>query len=117
PRAPRLTGSDRAVAGLWYYFLVRLSCDLRLKLRLVGVTGNRFPFECFGSEDRDQAMGEVVNLRNRRKAKARDDRSARAAENCARFGRSLAERRLVKSANVKRARELDGRCLESGDES
>jgi hypothetical protein len=62
-------------------------------------------------------MGEVVNLRNRRKAKARADRSAKAAASCARFGRSLAERRLVKTMELKRARELDGRRLESGNDS
>ena len=62
-------------------------------------------------------MGEVVNLRNRRKAKARADRSAKASENRVRFGRSLAERRLVKTVELKRARELAGRRLESGDGS
>jgi hypothetical protein len=62
-------------------------------------------------------MGEVVNLRNHRKAKARADRSAKAASNRTRFGRSLAERRLVETAELKRARELDGRRLESEDDS
>ena len=62
-------------------------------------------------------MGEIVNLRNRRKAKSRADRSAQAASNRARFGRPLAERRLVKTTELKRARELDGRRLESGDDS
>jgi hypothetical protein len=62
-------------------------------------------------------MGEVVNLRNRRKVKARADQSAKAAENRARFGRPLAERRFVKTVELKRARELGGRRLESGDDS
>ena len=62
-------------------------------------------------------MGDVVNLRNRRKTKTRADRTAKAACNRARFGRSLAERRLVKTVELKRARELDGRRLESGDDS
>jgi hypothetical protein len=62
-------------------------------------------------------MGEVVNLRNRRRAKARADRSAKAAASRARFGRSLAEHRLVKTMELKRARELDGRRLESGNDS
>lgn len=62
-------------------------------------------------------MGEVVNLHNRRKVKARAERAAKASENRARFGRSLAERRLVKTVELKRARELDGRRLESGDNS
>jgi uncharacterized protein DUF4169 len=62
-------------------------------------------------------MGEIVNLRNRRKAKARTGQSARAASNRAQFGRSSTERRLVKTMELKRARELDGRRLESGDDS
>ena len=62
-------------------------------------------------------MGNVVNLRTRRKAKTRADRTAKAASNRARFGRSLAERQLVKTVEMKRARELDGRRLESGDDS
>ena len=62
-------------------------------------------------------MGEVVNLRNRRKAKARVDRAAKAAENRAQFGRPLHERRFVKTEQTKRARELDGRRLQSGDDS
>jgi uncharacterized protein DUF4169 len=62
-------------------------------------------------------MGDVVNLRNRRKAKMRADRTAKAASNRTRFGRSLTERQLVKTVELKRARELDGRRLESGDDS
>jgi hypothetical protein len=62
-------------------------------------------------------MSDVVNLRKRRKAKARADRTAKAASNRARFGRSLAERQLVKAVELKRSRELDGRRLESGDDS
>jgi hypothetical protein len=62
-------------------------------------------------------MGDVINLRNRRKAKVRADRTAKAASNRARFGRSLVERQLVKTVELKRARELDGRRLESGDDS
>ena len=62
-------------------------------------------------------MGEIVNLRSRRKAKTRADRSMQATSNRVRFGRSLAERRLVKTVELKRARELDGRRLESGDDA
>jgi hypothetical protein len=61
-------------------------------------------------------MSEIVNLRNRRKAKARADGAVKAAENRVRFGRSLAERELMKAAELKRARELNGRRLESGEE-
>ena len=62
-------------------------------------------------------MGEVVNLRNRRRAKARADRMAKATENRAHFSRSLADRRLVNAEGKKRALALDGRRLESGDDS
>jgi hypothetical protein len=62
-------------------------------------------------------MGEVVNLRIRRKAKVRAERSAEAAANRLRFGRSLVERRRAKAEGLKRARDLDGRRLESGDEA
>jgi hypothetical protein len=62
-------------------------------------------------------MGEVVNLRNRRKAKARADRLAKGAANRTHFGRSSTERRLVKTMELKHARELDGRHLETGDDS
>ena len=61
-------------------------------------------------------MGEIVNLRNRRKVKARADKSVEAADNRVRFGRSLVERDLVKAAELKRARELDGRRLKFGEE-
>jgi Domain of unknown function (DUF4169) len=62
-------------------------------------------------------MGEVVNLRTRRKAQARAARSAQAAQNRARFGRALAERRRAKAETLKAASELDGRRLEGGDDS
>ena len=61
-------------------------------------------------------MGEVVNLRNRRKARARADDAAQAAANRVRFGRTLHERRLGKAVKLKRERDLDGRRIESKDE-
>jgi len=62
-------------------------------------------------------MGEVVNLRNQRKARARADDAARAASNRMRFGRSLHERRLEKDVGLKLERDLDGKRVETGDES
>jgi hypothetical protein len=62
-------------------------------------------------------MGEVVNLRNQRKARARADDAARAASNRMRFGRSLHERRLEKDVGLKLERDLDGKRIETGDES
>ena len=62
-------------------------------------------------------MGDVVNLRKQRKARARAADSAKAAEHRVRFGQPLAQRRLVKAEKLKRARDLDGHRLESGDGS
>ncbi|HLL27070.1 MAG TPA: DUF4169 family protein [Xanthobacteraceae bacterium] len=62
-------------------------------------------------------MGEVVNLRSRRKAKARAERSAQAAFNRVRFGRQRAEREFAKAVELKRVRVLDGQRLETGDDS
>ncbi len=64
--------------------------------------------------------GDVVNLRRARKAKARDDRDGRAAENRARCGLTLAERRAQAAADTKAARDHDGHRLcgvATGDEA
>jgi hypothetical protein len=57
-------------------------------------------------------MGDIVNLRDFRKARARAEAEARAAENRARFGRSKGER--VQQANEEKRvrRELDNAKLE-----
>jgi hypothetical protein len=62
-------------------------------------------------------MGDIVNLRQRRKAKAREERAASAAANRLRFGRSIAERQFTKSEETKNARDLDGRRLKTGDDA
>ena len=62
-------------------------------------------------------MGEVINLRKQRKLRVRADKDAHAASNRIRFGRSLHERRLEKDMNLKSARELEGKRIESGDGS
>jgi Domain of unknown function (DUF4169) len=49
-------------------------------------------------------MGDLINLRLRRKTKAREERAAIAAANRMIFGCSLAEREFVKAEKVKRAR-------------
>jgi hypothetical protein len=54
---------------------------------------------------------DVVNLRRVRKAKARDDKADHAAENRARFGRTLADRQAQAAAEAKAARDLDGHQL------
>jgi hypothetical protein len=55
----------------------------------------------------DAGMGEIVNLRRARKARARDEAAQRAAENRARAGMSKAER----AAEAKR-KELAARTLD-----
>lgn len=53
-------------------------------------------------------MADVVNLNQARKAKAKADDKARAAENRARFGRTKAEKSLEAARAEKLRRELDG---------
>lgn len=62
-------------------------------------------------------MGDVINLRRRRKANARDEQSARAAENRLRSGRTLVAKQAEKAVALKRERDLDGRRIESGEGS
>ena len=62
-------------------------------------------------------MGEVINLRNFRKSKARDDRTKRAAENRARSGRSKGGRKRDDVETEATVSFLDKRRLDSdGDE-
>lgn len=51
---------------------------------------------------------EIINLRQARKQRERDEKDARAAENRARFGRSKANRALEDDAQARAARSLDG---------
>lgn len=53
-------------------------------------------------------MGEVINLRRARKAKARVDAQDRAAANRVAFGRTKAERAAAAAEVEKRERALDG---------
>lgn len=53
-------------------------------------------------------MGEVVNLRRARKAKARDEADARAAANRAAHGRTLVEKQAEATEKARRERTLDG---------
>ena len=53
-------------------------------------------------------MPETVNLNRFRKAKARSDAEAKAAENRAKFGRTKAERKLEEARAGKAVRDLDG---------
>ena len=57
-------------------------------------------------------MGEVVNLRNKRKLAARTAKEKAADENRARFGRTKAEKTLDKAERERAARDLDSKKLE-----
>lgn len=62
-------------------------------------------------------MGDIINLRGRRKARAREEAAAKAAANRVRHGRTPGERRLAKAAEQRRARNLEGHRIESGEDS
>jgi hypothetical protein len=57
-------------------------------------------------------MVEVVNLRHRRKQRAREDSERAAAENRAKFGQKKVERRQADAECQRAAREHDGRKLD-----
>lgn len=57
-------------------------------------------------------MGEIVNLRMARKAKARDEKDAAAATNRVKHGRTKAEKTLQKSQVEAMTKQLDGHKLQ-----
>lgn len=57
-------------------------------------------------------MGEVVNLRNRRKLAERAAKAKQAEENRARFGRGKAAKTLDAAERERAARDLDSKKLE-----
>lgn len=59
-------------------------------------------------------MGEIINLRMARKARARDADKAQATANRAQHGRSKAERGEVEAEIVRFNRTLDGAKLDKG---
>lgn len=60
-------------------------------------------------------MGEVVNLRTARKARARADATADAAANRARHGRTAAEKKRDRTEAERLARAVDGAKLDRKD--
>jgi hypothetical protein len=60
------------------------------------------------------AMAEIVNLRSARKAKARVEASAKAAENRTRFGRTKAQK-TSEAAEAERAARLLDQVRREGD--
>lgn len=62
-------------------------------------------------------MGNVINLRQARKAKARDDHARQAEANRAKFGRTKAQRAADEGEERRREQMLDSSRLEKGDGS
>jgi len=60
-------------------------------------------------------MAEIINLRKARKAKARADKEAEAAENRAKFGRAKEERSQSEAAKDLLDRKLDAHRRDDGD--
>jgi hypothetical protein len=58
-------------------------------------------------------MAEIVNLRRARKRKARDDKSTKAAENRATFGRSKSEKKLDSATKKLSSKLLDNHKRET----
>ncbi|WP_416407108.1 DUF4169 family protein [Agrobacterium rosae] len=59
--------------------------------------------------------GDIVNLRQFRKQKARDEKEKQAEQNRLTFGRTKAEKNLTSALNDKAARELDQSKLDKGE--
>ncbi|SCX03393.1 DUF4169 family protein [Agrobacterium rosae] len=59
--------------------------------------------------------GDVVNLRQFRKQKARGEKEKQAEQNRLTFGRTKAEKNLTSALNDKAARELDLGKLDKGE--
>jgi len=60
-------------------------------------------------------MAEIINLRQARKQRDRQEKESRAAANRVRFGRTKAERRQARDEEARKARDLDGKRREEGD--
>lgn len=61
-------------------------------------------------------MSEVINLRQKRKEKARTDKDKKAAANRAKFGRSKAEKKVTELTTQKAERLLEGHKRTPSDE-
>jgi hypothetical protein len=61
-------------------------------------------------------MADVINLNQKRKAKARTDKEQRAAENRIKFGRTKEEKKLEAAKAEKQQRHIDGHKLEKDNE-
>ncbi len=59
-----------------------------------------------------ETMAEIVNLRQARKAKKRAEKSAKAAENRVRFGRTKTQSREEARDRMAKKTEIDGKKLD-----
>ena len=57
-------------------------------------------------------MAEIINLRQAKKRRAREEKTAKAEANRVRFGRSKPERKESDAEREKAARDLDGKKLD-----
>ncbi|APL95315.1 hypothetical protein Sj15T_23590 [Sphingobium sp. TA15] len=61
-------------------------------------------------------MGDIVNLRQARKAKARADKERRAQGNRVKFGRTKAERLALSAEEERSRRQIDGARRDNRDD-
>ena len=57
-------------------------------------------------------MAEIINLRQAKKRRAREEKTAKAEANRVRFGRSKPQRKESEAERAKAARDLDGKKLD-----
>ena len=57
-------------------------------------------------------MSDVINLRQMRKRKDREDKAKKAEENRVAFGRKKSEKQVSIKEKIKQTRELDGKKLD-----
>ena len=62
-------------------------------------------------------MAQIINLNKRRKAKKRQEKEKKAAENRVKYGRTKQERLLAKQEKERADRHLDGHKLEPSNSS
>ena len=79
----------------------------RVSYRLPG-TGANAPIPTRATETEGNALGDIINLREARKARARRERERQGAENRVRHGQTKAERHRMATEDDRSQRTLDG---------
>ena len=62
-------------------------------------------------------MAQIINLNKRRKAKKRQDREKKAAENRIKYGRTKQERLIAKQEQERANKHIDGHKLENDNQT